>query len=254
MKVASWNVNSVRARLERVAGWVEANRPDVLCLQETKVEDRDFPLDAFSALGYQAALYGQRTYNGVALLSLSPIEDVVRGFGDDDVAARFIVGRVQGVRIASVYVPNGQAPGTEKFAYKLGWLRRCRQWLERNAATSEPLVLCGDYNIAPDDRDVHDPVKWENQIHCHPDERAALVKLKSWGIEDVFRQKHADGGFYSWWDYRQLSFPKNKGLRIDYMLCTPAMASACQAIRIDREARKGKEPSDHAPVVADFAV
>lgn len=254
MKLASWNVNSVRARLDRVVQWVQAQMPDVVCLQETKVEDHEFPLEPFSSLGYQAALYGQRTYNGVALLSRLPLTDVERGFGDDDPSARFLAATVAGVRVASVYVPNGQAVGSEKFHYKLGWLQRCRQWLTAHASPTQPLALCGDYNIAPDDRDVHDPAAWENQIHCHPDERAALVQLESWGLEDVFRRHHPEGGLFSWWDYRQLAFPKNRGLRIDYLLCTPALAGRCTQIRIDREARKGKQPSDHAPVVAEFAL
>ena len=254
MKLASWNINSVRARLERAVAWVKANEPDVLCLQETKVEDKDFPNQVFEDLGYRVEHYGQRTYNGVALLSRLPLTEVSRGFGDDDPSARFIVAKVAGVRVASVYVPNGQSVGSEKFAYKLGWLKRLRQWLDQHAVPAEPLALCGDYNIAPEDRDVHDPEAWEGQVLCHPDERAALAEVKAWGVQDVFRQQHPEAGLYSWWDYRMLGFPKNRGLRIDYMLCTAPLMPLCKDIRIDREARKGKLPSDHAPVVAQFAV
>ncbi len=254
MKLASWNINSVRARLDRVLQWVQTNAPDVLCLQETKVEDKDFPSEAFSALGYQIEHYGQRSYNGVALLSRLPLTQVGRGFGDDDAAARFIVANVAGLRVASVYVPNGQSVGSDKFVYKLGWLSRCRQWLDQHADPAAPMALCGDYNIAPEDRDVHDPAAWKGQVLCHPDERAALAHIQAWGVEDVFRRHHPEPGLYSWWDYRMLGFPKNRGLRIDYMLCTPSLAAVCKDIRIDREARKGKLPSDHAPVVAEFSL
>ena len=253
MKLATWNVNSVRARLPRVIDWLQRNAPDVICLQETKVEDSAFPHEEFRALGYQTTIFGQRTYNGVAILSHAPLTDVVMGLGDDDLEARYIVGRVNGIRVASVYVPNGKAVGTDKFAYKLDWLARWRRWLQSHANVDEPLALCGDYNIAPDDRDVHDPEAWKDQVLCHPDERAALTLIKEWGVQDVFRRHHSEAGIYSWWDYRQLGFPKNRGLRIDYLLCTAALADRCVSVRVDREARKGKEPSDHAPVIAEFS-
>lgn len=252
MKVAMWNVNSVRARLPRVVEWLTKTSPDVVCLQETKVEDVSFPHEEFRNLGYQTTIYGQRTYNGVAILSRNPVTDVVRGFGDQDPEARYIIGTVNGIRVASAYIPNGKAVGTDKFAYKLDWLARWRRWLSAHVRADEPLALCGDYNIAPDDRDVYDPEGWKDQVLCHPDERAALTLIKEWGVQDVFRNHHTEAGLYSWWDYRQLGFPKNRGLRIDYLLCTKSLADRCIGAHVDREARKGKEPSDHAPVVAEF--
>lgn len=253
MKLATWNVNSVRARLPRVVDWLAKNTPDVVCLQETKVEDAAFPHEEFRALGYQSTIFGQRTYNGVAILSRAPVTDVVFGFGDSDAEARYLVARVDGIRVASAYVPNGKAVGTDKFVYKLDWLARWRRWLDAHARPDEPLALCGDYNIAPEDRDVHDPAAWKDQVLCHPDERAALQVIKAFGVQDVFRNHTQDAGLYSWWDYRQLGFPKNRGLRIDYMLCSQALATRCTSVRIDREARKGKEPSDHAPVIAEIS-
>jgi exodeoxyribonuclease-3 len=255
MKLATWNVNSLRARLPRVTAWLAANAPDVACLQETKVEDDAFPRAELEGLGYEIAFHGQRTYNGVAILSkVGPIEHVARGFDDgvEDPAARFLAATVAGVRVACVYVPNGQAPGSDKFRYKLEWYARLRRWLERHASPGEPWAICGDYNVAPEDRDVQFPDKWRDAIHCTADERAALANLRAWGVDDVFRRHVADGGHYSWWDYRQLAFPKNNGLRIDHVLATSALRST--AASIDRNERKGKEPSDHAPVVVELAV
>jgi exodeoxyribonuclease-3 len=253
MKIATWNVNSIRARLDRVVGWVEAEAPDVLCLQETKVEDAAFPGERFEALGYRLALHGQRTYNGVAILSRVPgaFDVVTRGFGDgvEDPQARFLVARAGPVLVASAYVPNGQAVGSEKFVYKLAWLERCRAWLDRHVRPDEAFVLGGDFNVAPDDRDVHDPIAWKDQLHCHPDERAALVRVLAFGLEDLFRRFHDGGGFFSWWDYRQLAFPRNAGLRIDHLFGSAPVVTGCRGVTIDRNARKGKEPSDHAPVV-----
>jgi exodeoxyribonuclease-3 len=255
MKLATWNVNSIRKRLDRVMPWLDEHRPDVLCLQETKVEDAAFPRAEIEAAGYHVLCHGQKTYNGVAILSREPATLPHRGFGDgaDDSQARFLVAKLDDLRVGTVYVPNGQAVGTEKFAYKLAWLARWRQWLAAHVTPSTPIAFCGDINIAPDDRDVYDPAGWKDQVLCHPDERAALAEICRWGLADLFRQHHQEAGQYSWWDYRQLSFPKNLGLRIDLILCTPALASRCTSITIDREARKGKNPSDHAPVIAVFA-
>jgi exodeoxyribonuclease III len=254
MKLATWNVNSVRARLPRVTAWLESARPDVVCLQETKVEDSDFPHEAFSALGYTCTVFGQRTYNGVAIVSRLPVNDVSMGFGDGDAdtEARFICATVSEIRIASLYVPNGKMVGDPKFEYKLKWLSRLLSWLERHATPFSTLALCGDYNIAPDDRDVYDPVAWKDQVLCHPSERAAYQRLLDWGLQDVFRRFHQEGGLYSWWDYRQLGFPKNRGLRIDHLLCTQKLADRTQSAIVDREARKGKDPSDHAPVIVEI--
>jgi exodeoxyribonuclease-3 len=255
MKLATWNVNSIRKRLDRIIPWLEEHHPDVLCVQETKVEDAVFPRIEIEAAGYHVLCHGQKTYNGVAILSREPATELCRGFADgvEDSQARFLVATVGGLRVGSVYVPNGQAVGTEKFAYKLAWLARWRRWLSAHVTPAEPLAFCGDINIAPDDRDVYDPEGWKDQVLCHPDERAALAEISNWGLIDLFRQHHQEVGQYSWWDYRQLSFPKNLGLRIDLILGTPGLAARCTSITIDRNARKGQNPSDHAPVIAELA-
>jgi exodeoxyribonuclease-3 len=254
MKIATWNVNSIRKRLDRVIPWIAEHRPDVLCLQETKAEDSVFPRHEFESRGYHVLCHGQKTYNGVALLTLEPARDPVCGMGDgvDDAQARFLVATVADVRVGSVYVPNGQDVSSDKFQYKLQWLARWHQWLQANADPKSPVAFCGDINVAPDDRDVYDPVAWKDQVLCHPDERAALAKVCQWGMADVFRQHHQEAGLYTWWDYRQLSFPKDMGLRIDLILCTDVLAERCTSATIDRNARKGKDPSDHAPVIAEF--
>lgn len=254
MKIASWNVNSVRARLERLVGWLEGAAPDVLCLQETKVVDGDFPLEAVREAGYEAVTFGQKTYNGVAILSREPARVLARGFGDgeDDLGARFLLAEVAGVRVGSVYVPNGREVGTEHFIAKLAWLGRLRAFLEREVPVDAPLALCGDWNVTPDDRDVWDPEGLRDSIHCHPEERAALANLCAWGLEDTLRLHDEAAGRYSWWDYRQLGFQKNRGLRIDLVLASAPLAARCTAAGIDREARKGKGASDHTPVWAEL--
>jgi len=254
MKIATWNVNSIRKRLDRVVPWLAEHRPDILCLQETKVEDEAFPRAEIEAAGYYVLCHGQKTYNGVALLTREPALDPVEGFGDNvqDEQARFLVAKIGDVRVGTVYVPNGQEVGSEKFRYKLDWMRRWRDWLAANADAATDLALCGDLNVAPEDRDVYDPVAWKDQVLCSPDERAALAEVCRWGLVDAFRQHHPEPGLYSWWDYRQLGFPKNHGLRIDMILCSPSLAGRCTSVEIDRDARKGKNPSDHAPVIAEF--
>jgi exodeoxyribonuclease-3 len=254
VKLATWNLNSIRAREKRLFAWLEAERPDVLCLQETKVEDAGFPLAPLEKLGYHVVTFGQRSYNGVAILSRGELDDVSFGLGDgvDDPQARFVAATVGGVRIASCYVPNGEAVGSEKYAYKLAWYQRLRSWLERTSSPDRPLILCGDWNVAPEDRDVHDPAAWAGQIHCSDPERAALADVVAWGLVDTFRRHHADGGFYSWWDYRGVSFFKNRGLRIDHIYATAGLAERCTASLIDRDARKGQNASDHAPVMSTF--
>lgn len=255
MQIATWNVNSIRARKERVLVWLTAHRPDILCLQETKVTDDAFPRADFEALGYHVAVSGQRTYNGVAILSRVPPREVARGFddGEEENAARFLTVSVEGLRIICVYVPNGQVVGSERFVYKLAWLGRLRRYLERHCEPSQLIALCGDLNVAPEPRDVHDPVAWQGTVLFHPRARAALRELCAWGLVDAFRVHHSEGGMYSWWDYRQLSFQRNHGLRIDHILVTQPLASRCTGAMIDREARKGQGASDHAPVIASFA-
>ena len=254
MKIATWNVNSIRSRLERLLRWLEKARPDVVCLQELKAADEVFPREAIREAGYHAAVFGQKTYNGVAILSRSELEDVQRGMGDDadDPQARLIAARIDGIQVIGAYVPNGQSVGSEKYAYKLDWMRRLRAYLDRRFEPSVPLILCGDFNVAPDDRDVANPEKWGGSVLCHQRARDALENVRRWGLADVFRQFHPEGGIYSWWDYRMLAFPKNDGLRLDHVFATESLARRCTGAEIDRDERKGQKPSDHAPVIAMF--
>jgi exodeoxyribonuclease-3 len=252
VKLATWNINSIRAREERLLTWLGRERPDVLCLQETKVEDAGFPLAALKKLGYEVATFGQRSYNGVAIASTQPLADVVRGLGDDpaDDEARAIAATTHGMRVVCVYVPNGQDLTSDRYPYKLAWLGRLRAYLDRTAAPDQPLVLCGDFNVTPDDRDVWAPDKWRGQIHCSEPERAALAGVTGFGLSDAFRTRNGEDKVYSWWDYRGISFFKNQGLRIDLIYLTAPLAARCTACTIDRNARKGQDASDHAPVVA----
>ena len=256
MKVTTWNVNSIRSRLERLLRWLEKTRPDVVCLQELKATDEAFPYEVIQEAGYQAVVLGQKTYNGVAILARDEPTDVERGLGDDeeDSQARLVAADVAGVRIISAYVPNGQTVGSEKYAYKLAWMGRLRRYLEDRHRPTEPMVLCGDFNVALDDLDVANPEKWAGSVLCHPASRDAFEQVRQWGLTDVFRQHHPEGGIYSWWDYRMLAFPKNDGLRIDHILATQPLAKRCTGAEIDRDERKGQKPSDHAPVIAIFDV
>jgi exodeoxyribonuclease-3 len=255
MKLATWNVNSIRARLERVLAWLDERKPDVLCMQELKVEEKDFPADAFRERGYHVAHVCQKTYNGVAIAARAPLADVQRGLaGDaDDTQARLVGATVYGLRVLCAYVPSGQAVGSDKYEYKLKWLARLRAQLDEHARVDQPLVLCGDFNVAPEPRDVYDPAGWEQETLYHVDARAALERVRAWGLVDTFRLHHQEAGAYSWWDYRMLSFPHGKGLRIDHIFATEPLARRCTGAWIDREARKGKLPSDHAPVFAEFS-
>lgn len=254
MRIIAWNVNSIRARHDRFLSLLERHQPDAVCVQETKVGDDLFPHDALGELGYHAAAHGQKGYNGVAVVSRSEPANVRTGLQDeeDDDQARLLAADVDGVRVISVYVPNGQSVGSDKFDYKLRWLDRLRAYLDRYEAPDRPLAICGDFNIARDDADVAKPDEWSSSVLCVPQVRDAFERLLGWGLVDVFREKHPDGGVYSWWDYQMLAFPKNNGLRIDHILATRPLAEQCEASSIDREERKGKRPSDHAPVIADF--
>ncbi|MBN2022606.1 MAG: exodeoxyribonuclease III [Pirellulales bacterium] len=251
MKIATWNVNSVRARLDRLLAWLERAAPDVACLQEIKVTDEAFPREAIERAGYRAAVFGQKTYNGVAILSRREPDAVHRGLGDDP-QARFLAAAFGKLSVLCAYVPNGQMVGSDKWAYKLDWLAQLRAYLEKNHKPSGQVVLCGDLNIAPDDLDVAEPEVWADSVLCHPEGRAALESVVEWGLVDVVRKHHPDGGVYSWWDYRQLAFPKNRGLRLDHILATEPLASRSTEAAVDRAERKGASPSDHAPVVAAF--
>jgi exodeoxyribonuclease-3 len=254
VKLATWNVNSIRARQERVIAWIQARRPDVLCLQELKVEDDKFPAEAFRALGYEITTFGQKTYNGVAILSREPLLDVERGITDgvDDAQARFLAGTTQGLRVLCCYVPNGEAVRTDKFTYKMAWLERLRAYLAPRVRPEVPLALCGDFNIAPAPEDVYDPVAWEGQCLYSLEERAALGRIREVGLIDVIRHVHPIGPLYTYWDYRMLAFPKNRGLRIDHVFVTPSLLERVTTAWVDREERKGKQPSDHAPVLVEF--
>lgn len=254
MKIAAWNINSIRARLDRLLAWFQKVEPDVVCLQETKVTYEVFPFEPIREAGYHAAVYGQKTYNGVAILSRTEPTRVQRGMGDEveDPQARFLAAEVAGIQVISAYVPNGQVVGTEPYGYKLQWLQRVRGFLDSHFTPATPLVVCGDLNIARDDKDVARPAEWAESVLFHPTSRRALEELLGWGLVDVFRQQHPEGGQYSWWDYQALAFPRNDGLRLDYILATKPLAVRCTGAEIDREERKGKKPSDHAPVVAIF--
>lgn len=253
--IASWNVNSIRAREAVVLTWLDSRKPDVLCLQETKVADPQFPVGAFETRGYQVVTHGQKSYNGVAIAAKHELTHVSRGFddGEDEQGARLMGADVCGVRVYSCYVPNGQIVGSPAAEQKIRWLARLRDLVERQTARGEAAALCGDFNVATDDRDVHDPNFWRMQVLYHESMRAALEHFKAAGVVDTFRLHHVEGGEYSWWDYRMLAFPKNRGLRIDYVFASPSLARRCTDASIDREARKGPSPSDHAPVLAHFA-
>jgi exodeoxyribonuclease-3 len=250
MKIATWNVNSVRARQERLLNWLKTRQPDVLCLQELKGLEKDFPTAEVRELGYHAALYGQKTYNGVAILAKTEPADVVRGIPDDveDPQARVIAATVNGIRVVSIYAPNGQAVDSPAYEYKLEWYTRLRRYLDTRHKPTEPLVLCGDWNVAPEPIDTHDPVLWEGQTLFSLKERDALQRLCAFGLTDTFRKLHPGEQKFSWWDYRMLAFPKNRGLRIDHILATAPVVERLVKADVDREERKGKQPSDHAPV------
>lgn len=255
MKIATWNVNSLRVRLPHVLQWLEAAQPDVLAIQETKTVDEQFPLAELEAAGYNAVFAGQKTYNGVAILSKSLATDVVTDIPDlDDPQRRILAATIDGVRVVNLYVVNGAEVGSDKYAYKLDWLAKVTAWLQQQAALYPQLVVLGDFNIVPEDRDVHDPVAWGEGILCSPAERAALQAIQALGLSDTFRQFTQPDKSFSWWDYRGGGFRRNHGLRIDLILASKLLADACQSCVIDREPRTWEKPSDHTPVVAEFFI
>jgi exodeoxyribonuclease III len=257
MRIATWNVNSLKARLPRVEEWLDIARPDVLCMQETKVADSAFPSMAFQALGYDAVSHGEGRWNGVAILSRVGVEDDRPGFCDDVVPgdeARVLSATCGGVRVTTIYVPNGRSVGHEQYHLKLEWLARLRRHLDTGCDPEQPMVVCGDFNIAPDDRDVWDPALAHGGTHVSKPERDALGELLDWGLVDVFRELYDDERLFSWWDYRAGAFHKHLGMRIDLVLATRPLAKALNWALIDRNARKGTAPSDHAPLVVDFDV
>lgn len=253
MKVVSWNINSLRRRQERLLNWLAATQPDVVCLQETKCTDEQFPVLDLRAAGYHSAFHGQKSYNGVAILSKLEPAEVRASLCDeeDDPQARVIAATVGGVRVYSIYAPNGQAVGCPAYDYKMKWYGRLRRCLEREKP-GPALLVCGDFNVAPKDEDVYDPDLWRGAIMCSDGERKAFEELCGTGLVDTLRLHSRESGLFSWWDYRMLAFPKNRGLRIDAVLASETLAAKCTAAGIEREMRKGKEPSDHAPVWAEF--
>jgi exodeoxyribonuclease-3 len=254
LKLATWNVNSLAVRLPQLVDWLGQQQPEVLVLQETKLTDDKFPQADITAAGWHSVWFGQKTYNGVALLSRTAPQDVVHNIpGFDDPQARVIAATVDGLRVVGAYFPNGQAPGSEKFAYKMGWLQALQDWLRAELARHPHLVLMGDFNIAPDDRDVFDPVAWAGQIHCTPEERAHFQALCGLGLVDAFRLFDQPPRTWSWWDYRNLAFRKNQGLRIDHILVSQALQPRVTACTVDKMPRKNERPSDHAPVLATLA-
>jgi exodeoxyribonuclease-3 len=253
LKVASWNVNSLNVRLPHVLAWCEEARPDILALQETKLTDDRFPVDELQEAGYHSAYSGQKTYNGVAVLSREPATDMVTDIdGLDDPQRRILAATIGDLRIIDLYVVNGSEVGSEKFAYKLHWLEQVTRWIEAEAQKFDKLIVLGDFNIAPDDRDVHDPESWREKILCSTPEREALQRIFDLGLSDTFRLFEQEEKTWSWWDYRMAAFRRNMGLRIDLVLASAAMADVCSAAYIDKEPRRQERPSDHTPVIAEF--
>ncbi len=256
MRLVTWNVNSLRVRLERIEQWLREVQPDIVCMQETKLADDAFPALTFESLGYQTAHYGQGQWNGVAILSRVGLDDVVANFGqgiEPDPDARILTATCGGMRVSTCYVPNGRALGDDHYQYKLSWLDRLMTMLARDTTASGDVVVAGDFNIAPTDVDVYDPSKFVGATHVSEPERSRLGTLTKWGLVDLFRQQHPDAAkVYSWWDYRAGDFHQGRGLRIDLVLASASVARRCEWVAIDRNARKGDKPSDHAPVIVDL--
>ena len=253
MKLATWNVNSLKIRLPHLLDWLAAHRPDAMCLQETKTEDRNFPLAAIEAAGYRAAYCGQKAYNGVAILARSAPADVQHGIPDfPDDPKRVIAATIDGVRVLCLYAPNGEAPGSDKYAYKLRWYEALTSWLRKELPKRSRLAVLGDLNIAPEPRDVHNPKRWEGKIHFSEPERAAFRAVADVGLKDAFRLFDQPEKQFTWWDYRLLAFQRGWGLRIDHILLSPELAAKCTACTIDVEPRKRERPSDHTPVIAEL--
>lgn len=255
VKIASWNINSLRKRQERLLDWLANAQPDVVCLQETKCSDDQFPELILSAAGYRSVFHGQKSYNGVAILSRHELRDPEAALcsAGEDPQARIIVATVDDVRVFCIYAPNGQAVESPDFQYKIRWFAELRDCITNALKVFRNVLVCGDFNVAPADRDVHDPRLWRGAIMCSEKERASFHALEQVGLRDTLRIHDANAGLFSWWDYRMMAFRKNRGLRIDAILASESLATCCTGAGIDREIRKGKDPSDHAPVWAEFA-
>lgn len=256
MKIATWNVNSINARMEHLLDWLERAGPDVVCLQETKCVDDNFPYQAIHDAGYHTAFYGQKSYNGVAILSKHDIDDVQKGFADDDDESpkRLIAATIKGIRIVNTYIPNGTELWTDKFTFKLDWLQRLRRFFDDTCPLDSDVLLCGDFNVAPEELDVWSVPQWEGKLHFSKPERAAMHHVMQWGFVDVFRKINGDVQEFSWWNYREGAWQRNRGLRIDHIWTSPSLAEKCTGCWIDKSTRELEKPSDHAPVIAEFTV
>lgn len=256
MKVATWNVNSINVRMPQLLGWLEGKDIDVICLQETKTVDDNFPLEAIKDAGYDAVFDGQKSYNGVAIISKHKIENVQKNFLDDNDASpkRMIAAKIKGVNIVNTYIPNGTELWTDKFSFKLDWLMRLRRYFDATFSADDDVLLCGDFNVAMEDLDVWNVPAWENKLHFTKTERAAMHNVKQWGFIDLFRKMNLDAREFSWWNYREGAWQRNHGLRIDYVWTSRVLADKCTACGIDRAPRELEKPSDHAPVVAEFKI
>lgn len=256
MKIATWNVNSLNVRMPQLIGWLEDKDIDVICFQETKTVDENFPVQALKDLGYDATFMGQKSYNGVAIVSKHPIEDVQKNFLDDDDESpkRMIAATVNGVRIVNTYIPNGTELWTDKFTFKLDWLLRLRGYFDEQCSIEDDVLLCGDFNVAMEALDVWSVPAWTGKLHFTKTERAAMYNVKQWGFVDLFRKMNGDTQEFSWWDYREGAWQRNRGLRIDHMWASPSLAEKCTDCHIDKTPRDLEKPSDHAPVVADFRI
>ena len=256
MKIATWNVNSINIRMPQLLKWLDDTQVDVVCLQETKCVDENFPADALREAGYESAFMGQKSYNGVAIISKFPISDVQRNFLDDDDESpkRMIAGTVNGVRIVNTYIPNGTELWSDKFTFKLDWLQRLRRYFDEQCDISSDVLLCGDFNVAMEELDVWSVPAWEGKLHFTKPERAAMYNVKQWGFVDLFRKMNGAAKEFSWWNYREGAWQRNRGLRIDYIWTSRSLAEKCTACWIDRNPRENEKPSDHAPVVAEFKI
>lgn len=254
MKIATWNVNSINIRMEQLTGWLKSSDVDVVCFQETKTVDENFPLDALRDAGYDAAILGQKSYNGVAIISRFPIEDVQKNFLDDDDESpkRLIAATINGIRIVNTYIPNGTELWTDKFTFKLDWLQRLRRFFDDTCDENKDVLLCGDFNVAMDEADVWNVGAWEGKLHFTKTERAAMHHVKQWGFVDVYRKLNPDSREFSWWNYREGAWQRNRGLRIDHIWTSRPLAEKCLSCHIDKAPRALEKPSDHAPVIAEF--